>query len=121
MLKLLEITTAIAVDIFRHTFDGIGEPAADSGKHSKIVKNNDDLVPVLGSRWYIRVKNLQGDFEAVVDSSIRLWHLARPPLDDFIFIAGKRFPYKIEKDAVLVFKFIRQAGNLRQLKEHYGL
>ena len=78
-------------DIFRHTFDRLGELAADSGKHSKLVKTNDDLVPVLGSRWYIRVKNVQGDSEAVVDSSVWFWLLARPPLNAFIFIGGKLF------------------------------
>ena len=40
----------IQVDVSKHIFDGIGKPAADSRKHSKIVRNNDDLVLVLGSR-----------------------------------------------------------------------
>ena len=76
----------------------------------------DDLVPLLGKWWYIRVLNEQKDFCAAKLETV-LFHLGRrPDLTEFCPEDGTLTSCK--GGYILVFKFLRVDGVSRQLHEY---
>ena len=106
-------------DVFHHVLGKLGKTVYKRGKTVYQVEDNSEMDTVLGTRWAVRVKNKMGDFESVKHGTVEYWLHQRPPLNDFVPIGGKFFPYKLEQGPVLVFTFVRDTGNLRQYKEQF--
>ena len=59
-----------------------------------------EMESILGAKWNVRVKNVNGDFHFVTEGTVKLWITDRAPIKDFICIGGKfssicmsRIPY----------------------------
>ena len=111
----IRIQLEMEQDVFKE-FDNVGVPI---NKNTRNIVHNNDLEKFLGKRWDVRISNNCGDFERVVEGSVRFWKYERPPLDDFFSIGEKFFPYKIEQEPLFVFSFVRETGNSKQYFKHF--
>ena len=111
----VRIQLAIEQDIFEQ-FNDVG---VSSDKNTRQILHNNELERFLGRRLDVRVRNNRGDFESVVEGSVRFWKHERPPMDDFFSTGGKFFPYKIEQEPLFIFTFVRETGNSRLYFEKF--
>lgn len=75
------------------------------------IQDYDDLVPLLGKKWYIRGINEQLDFCAVLKDTVVFHLYCKAPIKDFItreLLCG---------GYMLVFRFVRFDGVRRHLQD----
>lgn len=83
------------------------------------IKAYDDLTPLLGRRWYLRVLNEQKDFCAVKLGTVLFYIHRRPALKEFSPEDGAPIP--MEGGYIVIFKFVRVDGVRRQLQEYLDM
>lgn len=79
------------------------------------IKTYRDLDGYLGSSWYIRVLNPNGDFSYIVRETVEFYLYKRKPIQDFTLSSDGSFvPTLIEQNCALVFSFVIEDGVRRQ-------
>ena len=87
-------------DAYENVFGKVGTVTrSNRGKLMKEVRNA-EMESILGAKWNVRVKNVNGDFHFVTEGTVKLWITDRAPIKDFICIGGSfssicmsRIPY----------------------------
>ena len=94
------IELPIQSDAYKNVFGKVGTiTRSNCGKLMKEVRNA-EMESILGAKWNVRVKNVNGDFHFVTEGTVKLWITDRAPIKDFICIGGSfssicmsRIPY----------------------------
>ena len=98
-------------DAYENVFGKVG--TGTRSKRGRLMKEvrNAEMKSILGAKWNVRVKNVNGDFYFVTEGTVKLWITDRTPIKDFICIGGTFFQYLYEQDPLLVLIFVRGRGN----------
>ena len=117
----VRIRLKIDEDVYRQTFKKLGIPVKRASRKGEMeVMNNRSLDENLGIHWDRRIKNRLGDFSFVSSGTVRFWFRKKNPIKDYFEVGRTFLPYEIEQEPILVFTFVRAAGNRNCYDKMFG-
>ena len=74
------------------------------------ILDNELLSPILGSRWYERIINKNGDFSYIINGTVTYWVNKKSSVVEFEYHGQKLVESNTERDHFIVFNFVRGDG-----------
>ena len=106
----VRIEERIDADIYDNYLQNIGVVKKFRGKNVHALNNNSDMCQILGSKWFERIVNVNGDFCYVVRITVRFWLNEKKPVKEFFYVGELLFENHIGNDLQLIFTFVRGDG-----------
>lgn len=106
----VRIEERIDLDIYQDYFRNIGVVMKSRGRDVHVVNDNNDLCDILGSKWFERILNVNGDFCYVVSGTVRFWLHERKAVKEFFYVGNSLLENNIANDLQVIFTFVRGDG-----------
>ena len=78
-------------DAYENVFGKVG--TVTRSNHGKLMKEVriSEIESILGAKWNVRVKNVNGDFHFVTEGTVKLWITDRTPIKKILSVLGESF------------------------------
>ena len=106
----IRIEERIDIDIYEEYLRNIGVLKKSRRRDVYVVDNNSDLCNILGSKWFERIVNENGDFCYVVAGTVRFWLNEKRPVKEFFYVSDHLLQNYIENDLQVIFTFVHGDG-----------
>ena len=82
----VRIEHRINMGVYQEFLKDIGVITKSRGRDVHLVNNNTDLCGILGSKWYERIINFNGDFCYVIPNTVRFWLHEKRAVKEFFYV-----------------------------------
>ena len=106
----VRIEMQIDMDIYYTHLQNIGFVKKSRGREVHCVDNNSQLCDLLGSKWFERIQNVNGDFCYVIPGTVTFWLHEKKPVKEFVYVGDTLVESHTESDLQVIFTFVRGDG-----------
>ena len=106
----VRIEMQIDMDIYKTHLQNIGFVKKSRGREVHCVDDNSHLCDLLGSKWFERIQNVNGDFCYVIPVTVRFWLHEKKPVREFVYVGDTLVESHTESDLEVIFTFVRGDG-----------